>query len=107
MAVTIQGTIKNGGAYNVNGKKGQQVMISFTVADEVGNLFSCQMWPDDPQHQQLAQAIERAQRQPVHCTVAGFSVRKRMDKQNQEKLQANFIVTGVTIPNLVAPATTV
>jgi hypothetical protein len=28
MAVTIVGTIKAGGAYEVNGKKGKQIMIS-------------------------------------------------------------------------------
>ena len=52
MAVTIVGTIKAGGAYEVNGKKGKQIMISFTVIDELGNGYACQMWPDDPQHEQ-------------------------------------------------------
>ena len=57
MAVTMIGTIKNGGAFEVNGKQGKQLMISFTLVDEVGNGFSCQMWPDDPQHQALASVI--------------------------------------------------
>src|SRR5437764_7792223 len=80
MAVTIIGTIKNGGAYEVNGKKGPQVMISFTVIDELGNGYACQMWPDDPQHTQLAQVIEQARRRPVQCTIAGYSVRQRVDQ---------------------------
>jgi hypothetical protein len=105
MAVTMQGTIKNGGAYEVNGKKGKQVMISFTVVDEIGNGFACQMWPDDPQHAQLAQVIEQARRRPIQCTVAGYSVRKRIDQNNQERIQANFVVTDVTIPNMIAPGT--
>ncbi len=32
----------------VNGKKGKQIMIFFTVIDELGNGYACQMWPDDP-----------------------------------------------------------
>lgn len=103
MAVTIIGTIKNGGAFEVNGKQGKQLMISFTVSDEVGNGFSCQMWPDDPQHQALASVIAQARRKPIQCTVAGYSVRKRIDQQNQERIQANFVVTEVTIPGLIAP----
>ena len=105
MAVTMIGTIKNGGAYNVNSKKGPQIMISFTIVDEVGNGFACQMWPDDPQHQALASVIEHARRKQVQCTVAGYSVRKRQDQNNNERIQANFVVTDVTIPGLIAPAT--
>ncbi len=103
MAVTMIGTIKNGGAYNVQGKKGPQIMISFTVVDEVGNGFACQMWPDDPQHQALAAVIEQARRRQVQCTIAGYTVRKRQDQNGQERIQANFVVTDVTIPGLIAP----
>jgi hypothetical protein len=103
MAVVITGTIKNGGAYNVNGKRGPQIMISFNVVDEVGNSFACQMWPDDPQHGQLAQVIESARRRPVQCTVAGYTVRMREDQNKQQRPQANFVVTDVTIPELIAP----
>lgn len=105
MAITMIGTIKTGGAFEVNGKAGKQLMISFTVVDEVGNGFSCQMWPDDPQHQALASVIAQARRHQVQCTVAGYSVRKRIDQNNQERIQANFVVTDVTIPGLIAPAT--
>lgn len=102
MAVTIVGTIKNGAAYDVQSKKGPQILVSFTVVDELGNGYSCQMWPDDPQHQQLSQVIEHARRQPVQCTVAGYTVRKRNDQNGVERLQANFVVTDVTIPNLIS-----
>src|SRR5581483_2313160 len=41
MGMTLTGTIKNGGAYTVRGKDGQErIMISFNVADELGNTFS-------------------------------------------------------------------
>jgi hypothetical protein len=80
-----------------------QIMISFTIVDEVGNGFACQLWPDDPQHQALASVIEHARRKQVQCTVAGYSVRKRQDQNNNERIQANFVVTDVTIPGLIAP----
>src|SRR5579859_3001009 len=101
MAMTFQGTVKNGGAYNVNGKDGStKVMISFTVADEVGNTFSCQMWPDDPQHGQLSQMIGSMRRQPVQFVVAGYTVRMREFKDGKPaQPQANFIVTSVSFPN--------
>ena len=100
MAVTIVGTIKSGGAYEVNGKKGKQIMISFTVIDELGNGFACQMWPDDPQHTRLAQVIDQARRRPVQCTIAGYSVRERVDQNGATRLQANFVVTDVVIPGV-------
>src|SRR5256714_15144643 len=100
MAVTITGTIKAGGAYEVNGKKGKQVMISFTVIDELGNGFACQMWPDDPQHEQLAAVIEMARRRQVQCTVAGYSVRERTDQHGNTRLQAHFVVTDVVSPGI-------
>src|SRR5213595_2558733 len=98
MAVTIVGTIKAGGAYEVNGKKGKQIMISFTVIDELGNGYACQMWPDDPQHEQLAGVIGLVRRRQVQCTVAGYSVRERVDQNGNSRLQANFVVTDVVIP---------
>lgn len=100
MAVTIVGTMKAGGAYEVNGKKGKQIMISFTVIDELGNAFACQMWPDDPQHEQLAEVIGFARRRHIQCTVAGYSVRERVDQNGNTRLQANFVVTDVVIPGV-------
>jgi len=102
MAVTILGTIKNGGAYKVNRKKGKQIMISFTVIDELGNGYACQMWPDDPQHEQLAEVIGFARRRQVQCTVAGYSVRERVDQNGNTRLQANFVVTDVIIPGVMS-----
>jgi hypothetical protein len=102
MAVTIIGTIKSGGAYTVNGKKGPQTMISFNVVDEIGNTFACQMWPDDQQHSALAQVIDNGRRRRVQCTVAGYSVRMRKDQNGGERPQANFIVSDVTIEGLLA-----
>ena len=102
MSVTIIGTVKNGGAYNVQSKRGPQIMISFNIVDEVGNTFACQMWPDDRQHAALAQVIDQARRQPVQCIVAGYSVRMRKQQDGTEKPQANFVVTDVSIGNLIS-----
>lgn len=101
MAVTITGTVRNGGAYEVNSKNGKQTMISFNVVDEIGNAFACQMWQDDPQHQQLAQVIGNARRHPIQCVVAGYTVRMRKFQDGTERPQANFVVTDVKIPNVI------
>lgn len=100
MGMRFTGTVKNGGAYDVKGRDGSvKVMISFTVADELGNTFSCQMWPDDQQHQQLAGVIATMRRQPVGFDVAGYTVRMRKFQDGHEAPQANFIVTNVDFPN--------
>lgn len=101
MGMTLAGTVKNGGAYNVKGKDGsQRVMISFNVADELGNTFSCQMWPDDPQHPDLVNIIAQMRRQPVQMVVVGYTVRMREFKDGSpSKPQANFIVSNVVFPN--------
>jgi hypothetical protein len=98
--MTFSGTVKNGGVYDVGGKDGsRKQLISFTVVDEVGNSFACQMWPDDPQHAQLAQVIPNARRQPVQFEVAGYTVRMRSFKDGRpDAPQANFIVTNVQFP---------
>lgn len=98
--MSFTGTLKAGGAYHVNGKDGsQKIMISFTAIDELGNAYSCQMWPDDPQHAQLAPAIETMRRQPVQFNVSGYTVRMRKFADGSEKPQANFIVSDVVFPN--------
>jgi hypothetical protein len=100
--MTLTGTIKNGGAYTVKGKDGsEKVMISFNVADEVGNLYPCQMWPDDPQHQQLASQIASLRLHQVQLTVTGYTARMRKFKDGTEKPQANFVVSNVRV---AAPA---
>lgn len=98
--MTFSGTIKAGGAYNVKGKDGsQKIMISFTAVDELGNAYSCQMWPDDPQHAELAGIIADMRRQPVQYTVAGYTVRMRKFQDGTERPQANFVVTDVVFLN--------
>src|SRR5207244_1335078 len=78
LVMEFTGTVKAGGAYTVRGRDGsEKQMISFTVVDEVGNSFPCQMWPDDPQHVQLAQVIGEARRQRVQLNVASYTLRMR------------------------------
>ncbi len=98
--MSFTGTVKNGGAYNVQGKDGsQKIMISFTVADEIGNTFACQMWPDDPQHQQLSSMIANMRRQPIQFDVAGYTSRLRKFQDGHEAPQTNFVVTNVRFAN--------
>ncbi len=101
--ITMQGTIKSGGAYNVKGKKGPQMMVSFNLVDEVGNTFACQMWADDPQQAQLAQVIDNARRRRVQCVVSGYTVRMRKNQDGSERPQANFVVSDVVIEGLLQP----
>ena len=100
MGMSFTGTVRNGGVYQVNGKDGSQKhMISFTSVDELGNSFPCQMWPDDPQHEQLASVIVNARRYPVGFVVASYTVRMRKFQDGHEAPQVNFIVTDVNFPN--------
>ncbi len=97
----FSGTVKQGGAFEVPCKDGsKKVMISFTVADELGNTFACQMWPDDQQHAQLSGMIGNCRLQPVQFTVASYTSRMRKFQDGTEKPQTNFIVTNVVFPNL-------
>ncbi|GCF08092.1 hypothetical protein [Dictyobacter arantiisoli] len=100
------GTVKNGGVFDVKGKDGSsKQLISFTSVDALGNTLSCQMWPDDPQHAQLAPVIASARRQRVQFEIAGYSVRMRVFKDGRTEPQANFIVTNVSFPGTEQPAT--
>jgi len=102
MGMTLTGTVKNGGAYKVKGKdNSEKIMISFNVADELGNTYSCQMWPDNPEHANLVQVIGQARYQPVQLVVVGYTVRMRDFKDGRPSApQANFIVSNVQFPNL-------
>jgi hypothetical protein len=102
MGMTLTGTVKNGGAYTIKGKDGQErVMISFNVADELGNTFSCQMWPDNPQHGELVGIIDRVRYQPVQLMVVSYTSRMRDFKDGRPSApQTNFIVSNVNFPNL-------
>ena len=109
MSVVMQGTIKTSGAYAVKTKKKdgevEQVLISFNVVDELGNQYSCQMWPDDKQHASLAQVIEAARHFPIQCRVVSYVSRMRKFKDGRpDAPQTNFIVTDVQIPGITAPA---
>ena len=97
----FSGTVKQGGFFEVNCRDGsKKIMISFTVADELGNTFACQMWPDDQQHSQLVDIIGSARMQPVQFTVAGYTSRLRKFQDGKEQPQTNFIVTNVVFPNM-------
>jgi hypothetical protein len=102
MGMTLTGTVKNGGAYDIKGKDGSvRVMISFNVADELGNTFSCQMWPDNPQHAELAGIIAQMRYQPVQLAVVSYTARMRTFKDGRQPApQANFIVSNVHFPQL-------
>jgi hypothetical protein len=102
MAATLIGTVKYGGAYSINSKKGPQTMVSFTVVDEMGTGYSCQMWSDDPQQPELAKVIEQARRLPVKCTVVSYTARERTDQNGNKRLQVNFVVTDVSIQGLLS-----
>jgi hypothetical protein len=100
MAVTIAGTIKSARAIEVTIKKtgAKSYLLAFDVADEVGNIYPCQMWPDDPQQAALLQSVDNLRRQPVTLTVASYVARMRSMPDGQQRAQVNFIATNVTFP---------
>jgi hypothetical protein len=99
MSMTLIGTVKTAGVYEVNGKdNSKKSMISFSVADSVGNIFPCQMWPDDPQFAALSPVIEQYRRQQVQLTIVGYTVRMRQFKDGKVEPWANFIVSDVGQP---------
>ena len=102
MGMTLTGTVKSGGAYEVTGKDGsKKFMISFNVADELGNTYSCQMWPDNPQHGELVGIIGQVRYQPVQLAVVGYTSRMRDFKDGRPSApQTNFVVSNVQFPNL-------
>ena len=95
------GTIRTSGIFEVKGKDGSvKQLISFKAVDGLGNVFDCQMWPDDLQHPQLLQVMPQVQRrQPVQFEVAGYTVRLRKFKDQKEQPQLNLIVANVSFPN--------
>lgn len=103
MSMTLIGTFKNGGVYEVNGKdNSKKPMISFTMVDALGNSFPCQMWPDDPGFSNLSALIPDLRRKQLQLTVAGYTVRMREFNENGRKVTkpwANFIVTDVVQPS--------
>ena len=105
--MTLQGTLKYGAAFNADGKdKSEKGMLSMSVADEIGNIYSCQMWEDDPQFADLVQHIESMRFQRIQLTIKSYVARMRKFKDGTEKPQANFIAADVSFPsvNAAAPA---
>lgn len=101
--MSFAGFVKAGGVYDVTPKNKpteKKQMISFTAVDELGNSYACQMWPDDPQFAQLAQAIPSARRQQITFEVAGYTSRMRKFQDGTERPQTNFVVTRVSLPAL-------
>src|SRR5579885_3636288 len=99
MSMNVIGTVKTGGVYEVNGKDGtKKQMISFGVVDGLGNVFPCQMWPDDQQFSQLASVIEQYRRHQVQLSIVGYTLRMRQFQDGQVRPWANFIVSDVTQP---------
>ncbi|GCE12116.1 hypothetical protein [Tengunoibacter tsumagoiensis] len=90
------GYIKFGNTYPIKMKNGgQKEMVSFTVVDGFGTNYSFQMWPDDPQHAEVAAIIKDARRQPVQVDVASHVARLRKFQDGSEKPQTNFTATNV------------
>src|SRR5579871_5328241 len=59
------GTVKSGTAFDIKTKNGPSKLLSLTAIDELGNSWPCQMWPDDPQQEQLVSVVGSLRRQPV------------------------------------------
>lgn len=99
MSMNIIGTVKTAGVYDVNGKDGsKKSMISFAIVDGLGNVFPCQMWPDDQQFSSLSSVIEQYRRHQVQVSVVSYTVRMRQFQSGEVKPWANFIVSDVTQP---------
>jgi hypothetical protein len=104
MSMNIIGTVKTSGVYEVNGKDGsKKSMISLSVVDSLGNVFPCQMWPDDPQFNDLASVIEQYRRHQVQLSIVGYTVRMRTFKNGKEEPWANFVVANVGQPAANSP----
>ncbi len=100
--MTLCGTIRTFGVFKLVGKdKVEKHLISFKVVDGLGNVFDCQMWPDDPQHAQLLPLVPQVRRrQPVRLEIAGYTVRMRKFKDStKEEPQLNLIMMNVAFPD--------
>jgi len=104
--MTLSGTVTFGKVFGVTegGKPlpdaKKKPMISFLVADEIGNKYACQMWGDDQQFSWLAQVIESATYQLVQLEVKSLVSRLRKFPDGKEQPQTNFVVRNVQFPNL-------
>lgn len=99
MSMQLIGTVKNGDVYEVTGKDGsKKSMISFNVVDGLGNLYPCQMWPDDPQFNDLSSVIASYRRQHIQLTIVSYTSRMRQFQDGQIRPWTNFIVSEVGQP---------
>lgn len=97
----LSGTVKSARAIDVTKKTGgKSILLAFDVADEVGTIYACQMWDDDPQQSDLLSVVEQMRRQPVQLVFAGYTTRLRTMADGKERPQTNFIATNVVLPNL-------
>jgi hypothetical protein len=94
--VTLKGTVKFARAIDITTKKNEKmVLLQLEVVDELGTTYSCQMWPDDPQHTELVPMIDQLRRQRVQLDIASYSVRIREFKDGTKRPQVSFIMTNV------------
>jgi hypothetical protein len=94
MGALLVGKVKWARAVDVTSHKDGTVstLLTWTVIDDNGTSWPCQMWPDDPQHADLLSLIAQMHRQTIQCEMVSYSVRLRKDT-NQP--QVNFIASQV------------
>jgi hypothetical protein len=97
LEASFSGTLKAG---KVNRNEGKKPYIWFNAVDEIGTTYSCQMWSDDPQFNEVATVIDSgARRQQVQFLVASFTLRERT-YNGQTSPQLNIVVSDVSFPAL-------
>lgn len=104
LSMSFSGTVQKG-AVNRPTDASKKPMIWFNSVDDLGTVFSCQMWSDDPQFKDLAPVVEGGiRRQPVQFLVAYYTLREREVKtesgKTEKKPQVNFVVSDVSFPSL-------
>ncbi len=105
MAVFISGKVRTARAFDTkSGKK----LLCIDITDENANVWACQMWPDDPQQQELLPHIEGMRRQSVQAEVVAPSLRMRKVSKdsNEEKPQLNLVITNVVFASAQQPVPT-
>lgn len=98
LAASFTGTVKAG---NVNRAEGKKPYLWFTVVDDLGTTFPCQMWSDDPQFAEVASLVDAGvRRQQVQFLVASYNLRQRTLPNGQTNPQINFVVSDVSFSAL-------
>lgn len=97
LAASFTGTLKAG---KVNRNEGKKPYIWFNAVDEIGTTYSCQMWSDDPQFNEVAAVLDGGvRRQQVQFLVASYTLRERT-YNGQTSPQLNIVVSDVAFPAL-------